>query len=68
MPMLLMGSGFTLTAEGSAPVHAALLAATPWREPFFMQGPFGMAKAVDLQRAVARYRSGEMGHLAPLPL
>jgi redox-sensitive bicupin YhaK (pirin superfamily) len=62
------GSGFTLTSEGSAPVRVALLAGTPWREPLFMQGPFGMANAVDLQRAVARYQAGEMGRLAALPL
>jgi redox-sensitive bicupin YhaK (pirin superfamily) len=67
-----VGSSFTLTADGSAPVRVALLAGTPWREPLFMQGPFGMANAVDLQSAMARYQAGDMGHLmgrlAPLPL
>jgi Pirin C-terminal cupin domain len=62
------GSGFTLTAEGSAPVRVALLAGTPWREPLFMQGPFGMGSPEDLQRAMARFQAGEMGRLAPLPL
>jgi redox-sensitive bicupin YhaK (pirin superfamily) len=61
-------SGFTLTAEGSAPVRVALLAGTPWREPLFMQGPFGMSSPEELQRAMARFQAGEMGRLAPLPL
>jgi redox-sensitive bicupin YhaK (pirin superfamily) len=62
------GSSFTVTAPGSKPVRLALLAGTPWREPLFMQGPFGMASAADLQQAMARYQAGEMGRLAALPL
>lgn len=62
------GSNFMLTAPASEPVRVALLAGTPFREPIFMQGPFAMATAADLQRAMARYQAGEMGHLLPLPL
>jgi redox-sensitive bicupin YhaK (pirin superfamily) len=57
-----------LQADTGAPARVAVLAGTPWREPLFMQGPFGMASAADLQQAMQRYRSGEMGSLAPLSL
>jgi redox-sensitive bicupin YhaK (pirin superfamily) len=62
------GAGFTVSADGSEPVCLALLAGTPWREPLFMQGPFGMSSPEELQRAMARFKAGEMGRLAPLPL
>jgi redox-sensitive bicupin YhaK (pirin superfamily) len=65
---LAAGATTTLRAPASGPVRVALLAGTPWREPLFMQGPFGMANAADLQHAMARFRAGDMGHLAPLPL
>jgi redox-sensitive bicupin YhaK (pirin superfamily) len=65
---LARGSSVTLTAPSSEPVRVALLAGTPWSEPLFMQGPFGMASQADLQRAMARYQAGDMGRLTALPL
>jgi redox-sensitive bicupin YhaK (pirin superfamily) len=62
------GTTTALQAPAGAAARVAVLAGTPWREPLFMQGPFGMASAADLQRAMQRYRAGEMGSLAPLPL
>jgi redox-sensitive bicupin YhaK (pirin superfamily) len=65
---LATGAGTVLQAGTGAPARVAVLAGTPWREPLFMQGPFGMASAAEVQQAMLRYRSGEMGSLAPLSL
>jgi redox-sensitive bicupin YhaK (pirin superfamily) len=62
------GSNFIVSGSGSGPVRVALLVGTPWSEPLFMQGPFGMATQADLQSAMARYQAGEMGRLEALPL
>ncbi len=36
------------------------------REPVVERGPFIMNKQSQIDAAVARFRAGEMGHLAPL--
>jgi redox-sensitive bicupin YhaK (pirin superfamily) len=65
---LAAGAAFTVQAPANEESRVAVLAGTPWSEPLFMQGPFGMASAADLQRAMQRYQAGEMGRLLPTPL
>ena len=46
--------------------HFVLLAGAAIREPAITHGPFIMNGMPEIEAAVARYRAGEMGRLAPL--
>jgi redox-sensitive bicupin YhaK (pirin superfamily) len=46
--------------------HFLMLSGTAIREPVLAEGPFIMNERSQIEAAVARYRAGGMGHLAPL--
>lgn len=56
------GDGVIVTGRG----HTTLLHGRPLREPVMAAGPFVMSTRADLQDAMRRYRSGEMGHVEDL--
>jgi redox-sensitive bicupin YhaK (pirin superfamily) len=60
------GDGVILRPVGRAGGHAVLFHGRPLKEPVFASGPFVMGNRDDLFDAMARYRRGEMGHLAPV--
>ena len=59
----LHGSG-RVTFEALHPTHLLILSGAEIREPVITQGPFIMDEPSQIDAAVARYRRGEMGHLA----
>ena len=50
----------------SQPAHLLVLSGAEIREPVVTAGPFIMNEPSQIENAAARYRRGEMGHLAPL--
>jgi len=64
--MALRGGGGRVTFEALAPSHLLILAGAEISEPVVTQGPFIMNEPSQIEDAIARYRSGAMGHLAPL--
>jgi hypothetical protein len=64
--LALHGSGGRVTFEAFHPAHFLILSGAAIREPVLVDGPFIMNERSQIEAAVARYRSGEMGHLAPL--
>jgi len=61
-----MGGGGRVTFEAVRPAHFVLLAGAEIREPVLAHGPFIMNEMSQIEAAVARYRAGDMGRLAPL--
>lgn len=64
--LALYGSGGRVRFEAEQPAHFLLLSGAEIREPVLAQGPFIMNERSQIEAAVARYRTGAMGHLAPL--
>ena len=64
--LALRGSGGRVTFEAVPPSHFLILSGAEIREPVVAEGPFIMNNRSQIQEAVARYRSGAMGHLASL--
>jgi redox-sensitive bicupin YhaK (pirin superfamily) len=64
--LALRGSGGHLTFEALPPSHLLILSGAEIREPVVSEGPFIMNNRSQIEEALARYRSGAMGHLAPL--
>lgn len=64
--LALHGSGGRVTFEALHPSHFLILSGAEIREPVLVDGPFIMNEPSQIVAAAARYRTGEMGHLAPL--
>lgn len=62
----LHGSGGRVIIEALVPAHLIVLSGPDMHEPVVMDGPFIMNEPAQIVAAIARYRAGEMGHLAPL--
>ena len=60
------GSG-QVTFEAADTARLLILSGPEQREPVVMHGPFIMNDRAQIEAAATRYRSGAMGHLAPLP-
>ena len=56
-------SGGHLHLESQGRSQAVLFLGVPLHEPVFRQGPFAMGSAADLERVMADYYAGRMGHL-----
>jgi len=63
--LALRGSGERVMFEALPPSHFLILSGAEIREPVVSEGPFIMNDRSQIADAVARYRSGAMGHLAP---
>jgi len=63
--MALYGSGGRVTFEAIHPSHFLILSGAEIREPVLVSGNFIMNERSQIESAVARYRTGGMGHLAP---
>jgi hypothetical protein len=61
----LYGSGGRVTFVASQPARFLILPGAEIRESVVVQGSFIMNKEAQIEDAVARYRPGEMGYLAP---
>lgn len=55
------GSTVTITNDTDNDIDVFLFGGEPYREPVAMQGPFVMNTQVELQQALADYRSGKYG-------
>ena len=64
--LALYGSGGHVTFEASDRAHFLILSGAEIGEPVVVDGPFIMNDQSQIEAAAARYRAGEMGHLAPL--
>jgi len=64
--LALHGSGGLVTFEALPPSHFLILSGAEIREPVVTQGPFIMNEPSQIEAAIARYRTGAMGYLAPL--
>jgi redox-sensitive bicupin YhaK (pirin superfamily) len=64
--LALHGSGGGVTVEAVHPAHLVVLSGAEIREPILVDGPFIMNERWQIEEAVARYRTGRMGHLEPL--
>jgi redox-sensitive bicupin YhaK (pirin superfamily) len=60
------GSGGRVTFTAVPPTHLLVLAGAEIREPVVSEGPFVMNTPEQIDDAIARYRRGAMGNLAPL--
>jgi redox-sensitive bicupin YhaK (pirin superfamily) len=60
------GTGGRVTFEAIDPVHFLILSGAEIREPIVADGPFIMNERSQIEAAVGRHRTGEMGHLAPI--
>ena len=65
--LALSGGPGCVTLAALRPAHLVILSGPQFREPVYADGPFIMNRRSEVEDAVARYRAGEMGHLAPLP-
>jgi redox-sensitive bicupin YhaK (pirin superfamily) len=63
--MAIYGDGGRVTFEGSHPARFVVLSGAENREPVVAQGPFIMSDQSQVEAAFARFRAGQMGHLAP---
>jgi redox-sensitive bicupin YhaK (pirin superfamily) len=59
------GRGDTVVLEAPAFSHFLVLSGTAVDEPIVEEGPFIMNSRAQVEAAIARYRSGEMGALSP---
>jgi redox-sensitive bicupin YhaK (pirin superfamily) len=64
--LALRAGGGSVTFAAFPPSHFLVLSGAEIREPVVAKGPFIMNESSQIEAAVARYRAGEMGHLAPL--
>jgi len=65
--LALRGGGGLVTFEAVPPSHFLIVSGAEIHEPVVAEGSFIMNEPSQIDAAVARYRAGEMGHLAPLP-
>ena len=63
--LALRGGGLVMF-EAVPPSHFLILSGAEIHEPVVSEGPFIMNSRSQIEEAVTRYRSGAMGHLAPL--
>ena len=64
--LALHGGNGLVTFEAEQPAHFMILSGAAIREPVLVDGSFIMNDRSQIEAAVARYRAGEMGRLAPL--
>ena len=64
--LALYGEGGRVTFEVVRPAHFVILSGADIREPSIVEGNFIMNERSQIDAAVARYRAGAMGYLAPL--
>lgn len=64
--LALHGGGGRVAFEAVHPARLLILSGAEIREPVLADGPFIMNERSQIVAAAARYRAGEMGHLAPL--
>lgn len=64
--MAVHGDGGRVTFQASSPAHFLVLSGLEIREPVVTGSGFIMNDRSQLETAAARYRAGQMGHLAPL--
>jgi redox-sensitive bicupin YhaK (pirin superfamily) len=64
--LALHGDGGRVTFEAFHAAHFLILSGAEIREPVLVDGPFIMNERSQVEAAVARYRAGGRGHLAPL--
>ena len=64
---LALRGGGRATFEAVEPAHFLILSGAEIREPVLVDGPFIMNERSQIETAVARFRAGDMGTLAPLP-
>ena len=62
----LRGNGAGLTIKSPPRAHFLFLSGVEIDEPVVAEGPFIMNDVAQIESAIARYRSGAMGELAPL--
>jgi redox-sensitive bicupin YhaK (pirin superfamily) len=65
--LALHGSGGRVTFAAPNPAHFLILSGAQIRDPVVAEGNFIMNEPSQIEAAVARYRTGAMGHLEPLP-
>lgn len=58
------GDEVIVSAAGGG-AHVVIAGGLPIREPAVFYGPFCMNTSADIQRAIAAYKGGAMGHLEP---
>lgn len=63
---IVLAGGGAVTLATTQPANVILLSGAAIREPKVAHGPFIMNDRAQLEAAIARHRSGAMGHLAPL--
>jgi redox-sensitive bicupin YhaK (pirin superfamily) len=63
---LALHGGGRVSFEAVPPSHILIASGAEIREPVITEGPFIMNNRPQIEEAVARYRSGAMGHLASL--
>ncbi len=62
----LYGGSARVAFAASRPAHIIVLSGPSIQEPVVVQGSFIMNERSQIEAAVARFRTGQMGHLAPL--
>lgn len=62
----LYGDSARVAFAASRPAHIIVLSGATIREPVLVQGSFIMNERSQIEAAVAHFRAGQMGHLAPL--
>ncbi len=64
--LALHGGRGRVAFEAIHPTHLLILSGAEIREPVLVDGPFIMNERSQIEAAMARFRAGEMGDLAPL--
>lgn len=64
--LALSGGGETVSLDAGEVAHFLVLSGTAINEPVVEEGPFIMNDRAQIEAAIARYRSGEMGGLSPI--
>jgi redox-sensitive bicupin YhaK (pirin superfamily) len=65
--LAIRGSGASVKLQAVRDAHVIIFSGAEIHEPVLAEGPFIMNERLQIEAAVARYRAGEMGQLAPLP-
>jgi redox-sensitive bicupin YhaK (pirin superfamily) len=63
----LSAQGEAILLEANEPSHLLVLTGAAIDEPIVEEGPFIMNSRAQIEAAIARYRSGEMGAMSPAP-
>ena len=64
--LALYGGSGSIRFEAHQPTHFLILSGAAIHEPILVHGSFIMNEPSQIEAAIARYRAGEMGQLAPL--